>query len=158
VNNKITIISVWLFASFFLTGCKTMTESASQADQLGATMKSAEGHTFFTQKCRECQDYDWKNFTNILSRCDDLVDKNNAFTKKTAEVIATFNLQNDGSVNDIIISGDTNSIVASFLVQAIKDCAPFPRWPDQMRSVVKQSYREIKFRLFVSQNLHTVPA
>ncbi|MGH7952145.1 MAG: hypothetical protein ACREFE_09530 [Limisphaerales bacterium] len=156
--NKTAIISIWLFISFFLIGCRTGTEKASQADMLGCDMGSAESHEFFIKKCRECQNYDWNILTNILDNCNDLVDRNKAFIKKRIEIAATFDLQRDGSISDLKISGDTNSFIAPFLAQAITNCAPFPKWPDQMRSIVKRNHREMKFRLFSTLGLTNIPS
>jgi lipoprotein NlpI len=68
-------------------------------------------------------------------------------------IVATFKLHRDGSVSDIEISGNSNSPIAPFCVQAIMDCSPFPKWPDKMHPVAGQDYRKIKFTFYVNQQL-----
>jgi hypothetical protein len=49
-------------------------------------------------------------------------------------------LHQDGSIGNIAIYGYTNPVVTMPYIKAIKDCSPFPKWPDKMRSVVKGEY------------------
>jgi hypothetical protein len=61
-------------------------------------------------------------------------------------IVARFKLHQDGSVSDIVISGNTNAPVAPLCIRAIKDSSPFPKWPSKMRPIVGREYLEIYYR------------
>ena len=100
---------------------------------------------------QEFRDYDYRLISDIENKWDDLLNKATFASSNTGKVVAKFILHEDGSVTDIKISGDTNALVAPFCIQAIKDCSPFPKWPDAMCSIVKTNYREINFTFYVYQ-------
>jgi len=93
----------------------------------------------------ECRDYDAKLISDIANKWFGLLDTNRFHHPDNGTIVARFKLHQDGNVSDIKISGNTNALVAPFCIQAIKDCSPFPKWPDKMRSIVGQDYREINY-------------
>ncbi|HEX3855854.1 MAG TPA: hypothetical protein VHY30_00990 [Verrucomicrobiae bacterium] len=60
-------------------------------------------------------------------------------------ITAKFNLHQNGDVSDITVSGNTNSPAASICIKAIRECSPFPKWPDKMRLIVGKDYLEIHY-------------
>ena len=46
----------------------------------------------------------------------------------------------DGSIGNVAIGGYTNAVATPLYIRAIKDSAPLPKWPANMRSIVGQDY------------------
>jgi hypothetical protein len=44
----------------------------------------------------------------------------------------------DGKIGNLAIYGATN--VPQPYIQAIKECSPFPKWPDKMRAIIRKEY------------------
>jgi len=99
-------------------------------------------------------DYEQKLESEIGGRWFELMDKIDVehSDKGKGKVVAKFNLCQDGKVTDLTISGFTNSVAAPHCIQAIKECSPFPKWPDGMRSIVGKDYREITYTFYINQN------
>lgn len=58
-------------------------------------------------------------------------------------ILARFKLNENGTVSEVEVSGDTNAPVAPVIMKGIKKCSPFSEWPKRMRSVVGKSYLEM---------------
>jgi hypothetical protein len=55
-------------------------------------------------------------------------------------------LHPDGTVSDLKITGDTaGDDVGALCKKAVVDCAPYARWPDDLRQKVEGDYREMRF-------------
>jgi hypothetical protein len=92
----------------------------------------------------ECRNYMDKVASAISAKCSAL----NAISSPHDTMIdAQFKLHEDGSVGDVTISGNTNTAVAQLCIQAIKDCSPFPKWPDKMCSIVGREYFVMYYQL-----------
>jgi hypothetical protein len=68
--------------------------------------------------------------------------------EKSGKTVVTFNLYPDGKTDALKVVTNTAPVSELVALQAIKDCTPFPKWPDDMRRMVitdKKDYREITF-------------
>jgi len=99
----------------------------------------------------EFQDYDQKLVSDISQKWHALLDKEKYDDSDNGKLVVAFKLYQDGNVSDIKLSGNTNALAAPCCVQAIKDCSPFPKWPDVMRSIVNTNFREINFTFYLNQ-------
>ena len=73
------------------------------------------------------------------------------YSLEPKEITATFRLHPDGSVSDINLSGDTNSVADLLCWRSINDCAPFPKWPEKMHPNAGKDYREVKLIFYANQ-------
>ena len=58
-------------------------------------------------------------------------------------IVARFKLHENGIVSMIELSGSTNTPAAPSIIRNIRNCSPFPRWPEGMRSAAGKPYLEI---------------
>jgi hypothetical protein len=94
------------------------------------------------QKIPECRAYNEK-FVSAISAKTSALDASSS--PHDTMILATVKFHQDGNVSDITISGNTNAPIAQLCIKAIKDCSPFPKWPDKMRSIAGKEYLEIHF-------------
>jgi tetratricopeptide (TPR) repeat protein len=95
------------------------------------------------------QDYDGKLKSKVFDKWHSLLATRVLDYSDTGIIVVKFILHQDGSVSDVEISGNSNSRAAPLCEQAITDCSPFPKWPDEMRSITGTDRREIKFTFSV---------
>jgi outer membrane biosynthesis protein TonB len=93
--------------------------------------------------------YDQNLKTAIEKKWDNLLDKTKIPSrKKSGETVVTFKLYPDGNVDSFKVITNTAPVSELIAVQAIKDCAPFPQWSDDMRRMIitnNKDYRECTF-------------
>ena len=151
MKNKMAMwISLWMIAGIFFISNQNSKSQESQTNLIQQTNQTNiyKAPTSFPPECRA---YDQKLISKIVDKWHDLLDKSAFHSSDGGKVIAGFKLFQDGNISDIKISGDTNLVVAPLCIQAIKDCSPFLKWPDTMRSTVETNYREVNFTFYVNQ-------
>jgi hypothetical protein len=71
----------------------------------------------------------------VQNRWCDLLERRDYAGQPKGSALLTFHLDADGSVSNVcIITNTVNLALAKLAESAIEDVAPFPKWPDEMRS------------------------
>ena len=142
---------ILISSAVFICGCQTDKQipvTALPSSPIGATqrMTRLEGDSLRADKW-EALKMNWH--LQVFPECRDYMDVVlKAISTKTAALdysrypAATFDVRveiyQDGRIDNVAIYGDTN--IPPNYIQAIKDCSPFPKWPDKMRAIVGQEY------------------
>ena len=85
-------------------------------------------------------------FKDYLTKCSRRILAKNINPKGSRTlfaILARFKLNDNGTISEVEISGDTNAPSAPFILKAIRECSPFPKWPKRMRSAVGKPFLEI---------------
>ena len=85
----------------------------------------------------DCRSYMHMLFAKIQDRVSNL---DAASSPHDTMIDARYILHQDGAISDVTISGNTNAPIGPSLVQAIRSCSPFLKWPDNMRSIVGEDH------------------
>jgi hypothetical protein len=86
------------------------------------------------QEVPECRDYMHEVLKAIVTKTDAW-----DYSKyPEAKFDVRVEIYQDGRIGNVAIYGDTN--IPPNYIQAIKDCSPFPKWPDKMRAIVGQEF------------------
>ena len=95
-------------------------------------------------------EYDSDLVDSITKRWDDLLNSKQFRVDKTGEVVVRFRLHSDGTVSDVkIIKNQVGDYLLGYICErAVKDCAPFKRWPSDMTRLVGADYRDITFTFY----------
>jgi hypothetical protein len=68
---------------------------------------------------------------------------------RTGKVMLRFHLNYDGTITEMTVLENTVGDLLGYVCQkAINDPAPFKPWPEDMRRLVGQNYREITFTFY----------
>jgi len=84
-------------------------------------------------------------FRDYLTKCDGRILAKNINPKGSRTlftILARYKLNDNGTVSEVEISGDTNAPAAPFILKAIRECSPFPKWPKGMRSAIGKPFLE----------------
>ena len=87
-------------------------------------------------ECNDCLDQITASIFKKTDTC------NGSSSPKDTMLKVKYILNQKGNISDIVITGNTNAPVALCLIQAIKNCPAFPKWPDKMRAIVGKVSRE----------------
>lgn len=69
---------------------------------------------------------------SVQQRWDQLLQQDPA--NASGKVVLNFRLHSDGTISDTkVLSNEVTDLLAFFCQQAIRDPAPYPKWPEQMR-------------------------
>ncbi len=95
-------------------------------------------------------EYDARLINAINSHWFNLLDSGSFTQDRVGKVVVNFRLHYDGRVTDIhIIENDVGDLLGYVCVSAIRDPAPFERWPESMYRKYKiedgRDYREINY-------------
>jgi hypothetical protein len=96
-------------------------------------------------------DYDYAFIRAVEQRWYQLLDNSqyHYMMDRQGKVVLTFRLHFDGRITDLEADSNTAGEILGLLCQrAIKDPAPFARWPTEMRKAVQSDYREVKFTFY----------
>ncbi|GEM_PF-6081697 len=131
------LFSITILVVLFICGC----ESQKQISITKLPPTESENHAAYLKlfDSTEGKKYIDKIFSTIDAKIDVL---ENSPTPLDTSFKVRFNVYQDGTISDIQILENTNSTVASRLVEAIKDCSPLPKWSDKMRSIAGQDVFE----------------
>jgi hypothetical protein len=166
-NKTATSTFLWMIAGIYFVSFHNAITQESSANVIQETNQVATNQTrefkidkaitisqarsLYKASPPELQDYDQKLVSSIENRWYELMDKSQYDVSDNEKIVARFKLHQDGTVSDIKTSGNTNALAAPLCIQAIQDCSPFPKWPDKMRSIVGQDYRDIDFTFYLNQ-------
>ncbi len=93
--------------------------------------------------------YDAAFIAAVQERWYQLLEKTAYMLDRRGKVVLDFRLRYDGRITDMRVSDDTVGEVLSLLCQrAVRDPAPYARWPGDMRRMVGADYREVRFTFY----------
>lgn len=93
--------------------------------------------------------YDEAFVEAVSQRWYDLLDSQNYALDRRGKVIVRFHLNYDGSISDMqVLQNDVGELLGTVCQDAIHDPAPYAPWPEEMRHLVGQTYREITFTFY----------
>jgi hypothetical protein len=94
-------------------------------------------------------DYDAKFIEAVTQRWYDLLDSRQFALDRNGKVTLQFHLNYDGSIADMKVLDNTVGDVLGYVCQkAVTDPAPFAAWPNDMRRIIGENYREITFTFY----------
>ena len=92
--------------------------------------------------------YDAAFIAAVQQRWYDLLDSSQ-FAQRSGKVVLEFRLTYDGRIVDLKVGDSEVGEILSLLCQrAILDPAPYARWPDDMRRMIGNNYREVTFTFY----------
>jgi hypothetical protein len=93
--------------------------------------------------------YDAALVEAVTQRWYDLLDSQQFAMDRTGKVTLRFHLNYDGTITDMNVMQNTVGDLLGYVCQkAVSDPAPFARWPNDMRRMVAENYREITFTFY----------
>ena len=93
--------------------------------------------------------YDSVFISMVQARWYQLLDNNQYMQDRRGKVTITFRLHYDGRISQMEMAENTVGDMLSLLCQkSVLDPAPFPKWPRDMRQIVGNDYREVKFTFY----------
>ena len=93
--------------------------------------------------------YDEALIEAVTQRWYDLLDSQKFALDRTGKVVLRFHLNYDGTITEMTMPENTVGDLLGYVCQkAINDPAPFKPWPEDMRRIVGQNYREITFTFY----------
>jgi len=123
-----------------LAGQKTLQDGGVQR-RAHIAMVDAKGSPF--------GEYDYAFIRAVEQRWYQLLDDNQYLMDRQGKVALEFRLHFDGRISDMKVAGSNVGDILCLLCQkSILDPAPFPKWPPQMRQVVKGEFRDVRFTFY----------
>lgn len=97
--------------------------------------------------------YDAAFVAAVQQRWYDLLDSMNFSFDRHGSVVLQFHLNYDGTITDMQVvddtaDGSTDGVMGILCQRAVRDPAPYERWPREMRLQIDKDYREIRFSFF----------
>jgi hypothetical protein len=97
--------------------------------------------------------YDAAFIRAVRQRWYDLLDNINFSFDRHGRVVLQFRLNYDGTISDMKVVEDTvdgslDGIMGVLCQRAVRDPAPFEKWPREMRLEINRDYREIQFSFY----------
>ncbi|HHY87258.1 MAG TPA: hypothetical protein GYA07_17230 [Verrucomicrobia bacterium] len=91
-------------------------------------------------------DYDAALIEAVQARWYDRLDQLSYDGYQRGKVVIRFKLNYDGTVSDLEVVDTTVGLTLTLICeQAIRDPAPYGKWPRELRLLVEKDYREIQF-------------
>jgi len=127
-----------------------------QADALaGRKMKQSGGvrrlstSSFLDVKASPFGEYDRAIIVAIQNRWFDLLDMRGFGHEKSGKVVLDFRLHHDGRISQMTVAENTVDEMLSLLCQkAVLDPSPYARWPSDMRRMIGEDYRDVRFTFY----------
>jgi hypothetical protein len=92
--------------------------------------------------------YDAALIAAVQQRWYDLLDTHQ-FAQRSGKVVLEFHLLYDGRITEMkMMDNEVGEVLGLICQRAIKDPAPYGKWPDDMRRMVEKPYREVKFTFY----------
>jgi hypothetical protein len=121
-----------------LAGPKTLQQGGVR--NRGKIAVDAKGSLFGT--------YDAAFIAAVQQRWYDLLDTT-PYVQRSGKVVLEFRLNQDGRITDMQMSNNEVGDILAFVCQrAVTDPSPFGKWPDDMRRMVGNTYREVTFTFY----------
>jgi hypothetical protein len=103
----------------------------------------------FDVKATPFGQYDSEFVDAVTYRWYSLLDSQQFALDRTGKVVLRFHLNYDGTITGMAVLDNTVGDLLGYVCQkAINDPAPFKAWPEDMRRLVGQNYREITFTFY----------
>jgi hypothetical protein len=93
--------------------------------------------------------YDAAFIEAVRQRWYDLLEQQKFALDRSGKVMLRFHLNYDGTITEMAVLQNTVGDLHGFVCQkAVNDPAPFAKWPEAIRRIVGQNYREITFTFY----------
>ena len=131
-----------------ISGCETRSTRLSSQQNGGSGRPVRAGNvptnSVFTP-------YDSKVIAAVQHHWYELLDGTTSTAEKGGKVVVNFRLYADGHVSDVqVASGTAEEQPALACQKAVLESAPFTPWPQEMRQVVTNDYRDMLITFFIS--------
>jgi hypothetical protein len=92
--------------------------------------------------------YDAAFIAAVQERWYQLID-NSPAVPRSGKVVLDFRLHQGGQISDLVMAhNEVGELLALLCQKAVRDPAPYAKWPDDMRRLVGRPHREIRFTFF----------
>jgi hypothetical protein len=133
---------------------RTLAEARAQKNQLAGQKvqqdggAKARGKVAWDVKATPFGAYDEAFIAAVQQRWYDLLDTSH-FTQQSGKVVLEFRLMYDGRITDMkCIGNDVGELLALLCRRAVTDPAPYAKWPDDMKRMIGNNYREVTFTFY----------
>ena len=93
--------------------------------------------------------YDARIIQAIQQRWYSLLDSQEFTRGRSGKVVLEFRLTHDGRITHMkVLENEVGDLLAYLCQSSIVDNVPYDRWPSDMRSMVGQDYREVRFTFY----------
>ena len=90
--------------------------------------------------------YDIAMISAVQKRWFELLDKNDVVRGRSGTIIVGFRLNASGMISDLKVQANAADGVLAYLCEAaVRDTAPYPRWPSELIRSANSSTREVQF-------------
>jgi hypothetical protein len=134
---------------------RTLAEVRQQKGLVGEKMKQEGGAKRFRMQstpdllATPFGDYDSRVIQAIQQRWFDILGSMPTARNARGRVVLKFNMRSDGSVVGLEVIEDSVGVIQSLVCQkAVSEPAPYGRWPDDMRRMIGNDSREVRFSFF----------
>lgn len=134
---------------------RTLAEARRQQGLVGQRMKQEGGAPRFRLQSTPdlmstpFADYDARVIQAIQQRWFDLLGALPTARNARGRVVLEFYMHSDGSVKEVEVVEDSVGVIQSLVCQkAVSEPAPYGRWPDDMRRLIGDDRREVRFSFF----------
>lgn len=135
---------------------RTLAQARQNAELIGQKMKQKGGMDRFRLQSTPdllktpFGNYDAAVIQAIQQRWFDLLERLPIVQNTRGKVVLKFWMKSDGSVSDLkVIENSAGDDLQSYACEAaVRDPAPYGRWPEDMRRVIQSDRREIRFTFF----------
>jgi hypothetical protein len=92
--------------------------------------------------------YDAAFIAAVQQRWYDLLETT-PYVQRSGKVVLEFRLNHDGRITDMqMADNEVGDILGIVCQRAVMDPAPFGKWPDDMRRMIGNTYREVTFTFY----------
>ena len=132
---------------------RTLADARARKMLAGEKMKQdggvhRHGHVALDAIATPFGSYDAAFIAAVQQRWYDLLDSQ-GFAQRSGKVVLEFHLLYDGRITEMkMMDNEVGEVLGLICERAIKDPAPYGKWPDDMRRMVEKPYREVKFTFY----------
>lgn len=103
----------------------------------------------FDVRRTEFGSYDAAVIAAIQQRWYGLLENNEFARDRTGKVVLEFRLNHDGRITQMrVVENTVGEILSTICQRAVLDPSPFREWPAEMRRLVGNTYREVRFTFY----------
>ena len=96
--------------------------------------------------------YDSEFIMAVQARWFSLLDQRNFVGNESGRVVVQFRLHQDGRISDMKVEdSQVSEILSWFCQRAVLDPAPYKPFPSDLRRMMDNEYREIRFTFYYNQ-------
>lgn len=93
--------------------------------------------------------YDAAIVAAIQNRWYDLLEQRSYASDRTGKVVLEFRLNYDGRITEVrVVEHSVDELLSLLCQKAVLDPSPYARWPSDMRRMVGEDYREVRFTFY----------